>query len=167
MVCASCVEKCWDRYKGWRKSKVKELRRSCFSSLLLWRDTIPIATLTKESIQSGLGYSFKCLLHHQHGREHRNMYKSNGVWEGAESSTFASASSRKKEKVAGPGLGFSNPKTQWNTSSNKVTTNQMRPHLLNPPKQYHYLITKHSNIWSQRVPFLFKPPQDLSLFIYF
>lgn len=28
MAYASCVEKCWDRYKLWRESKVKELRRS-------------------------------------------------------------------------------------------------------------------------------------------
>lgn len=75
MAYASCVEKHWDRYKLWREGKVKELRRSCLSILLLWRDTIAMTTLIKESILFGLGYNFKGLLHHQHGMEHRNMHK--------------------------------------------------------------------------------------------
>lgn len=88
-----------------------------------------MTTLNKESILLGLGYNFKGLLHQQHGREHRNMHKDNGSGEGAGSSTFASAGSRKREKAAGPGLGFSNPpknamkhfRQQSHTYSNEAT----------------------------------------------
>jgi hypothetical protein len=43
------------------------------SVLLLWRDTMTMATLIKESILLGLAYSFRGLVHYHHGRKHGSV----------------------------------------------------------------------------------------------
>ena len=42
----------------------------CLRNLLLWRDTMTMATLIQDSISLGLPYSFRGSDHHHHGRKH-------------------------------------------------------------------------------------------------
>ena len=64
-----------------------------------------------------------------------------------------------EDSDTGPELSIWNSKahSQWLTSSNRPTHIPARPHLLIPVKQFHFLVTKHSNIWTYEGPFLFKP----------
>ena len=91
--------------------------------LLLWRDTMTKAILTKW----GLDYTFRGSYHYHHGGEHGDGQASAGAV--AENYILVHRQ-RKTDSSLAWTFEISKPTLQWCTYSNKATPTPIRPHLL-------------------------------------